>query len=140
MNFTEWYDELKSEDISEPWCISHEATPDFTYDPDEWVTFLNAAFKIRQERTPDDAVYTTYAWFDEQASQLRFATTQCEIDSLPFGCEVELIDSPIPVISAWLTSPDHIPMEELHEVDDDDDSETAEVHPLQVWAIRHKYA
>lgn len=85
--------------------------------------------KKRQEITQKDITSPVvfYMWFDAMAAQLRFNIIS-NVDrkiSLPFGCTVEVVDSPEPIIEDFLTSHYHdgIPWGELEEVDDDSDED-----------------
>lgn len=134
--FSAWLDELAGESEPEMWCISKGAVGEEEPSVAEWVEFVKQAFAVRDGMTPQGEVWTSYLWHDAQASQLRFASSPCDPGNLPFGAVVELIDGPEVIIASWLNSDDHIPWDDLEEVevrlpDPADDS------TVRVWAWPH---
>ncbi len=137
MDYSDWYRELEQETDEEVWCISLNCTRDFSTSISEWSEFLRRAAEIRGRKGNGKKPRTSYAWYDEQASQLRFATAHCEPSELPFGCKVELQDSPDSIIAVWLSGPDHIPLGQLTEAHGDEADGEHEFPPLQVWAFQY---
>ena len=73
--FASWLAEIEREASPEPWNISLNCTPDFTYEVMPWIEFLRAAVTVRVRRHRDRA-YSSYVWHDAQAFQLRFIQIQ----------------------------------------------------------------
>ena len=69
-----------------------------------------------------------YLWFDEMAAQLRFNIISYYNGKLPFGCDLNIIDSSQPILKAFLQSQQNpeISWNELQEIADDYD-ETEEI-------------
>jgi len=64
-----------------------------------------------------------YMWFDEMAAQLRFNIISGSAKSLPFGCQLNIINSPNSILIAFLQSQQNpeISWNELEEITDDFD-------------------
>lgn len=137
MDYTAWYREIQDEKYPEVWVISVGCTPDFSTSVADWRDFLINVVRLRTARWPDRQPMTTYAWHDEQACQLRFASDDCTPEDVPFGCKIELVDSPDGIIASWLAEPSFIPWQELSL--EDPDAEIVEIQrpPLKVWAVQH---
>jgi len=134
--FQEWLAELEGEESPELWCFSHGGADRGSFE--EWVGFLRRAVRARAKLAHPDGVLTSYAWHDEQASQLRFATARCDREHLPFGCTVVLVDDPSEVVAAWLRDPGYIPWSDLKEVGPEDEAVEPEPYVLRVWAQEHR--
>lgn len=134
--FSAWLDELVDESEPEVWCISRGAFGKEEPSVAEWVEFVKQAFAVREGMTPEGELWTSYLWHDEQASQLRFASSPCDPDNLPFGAVVELIDGPEMIIASWLRNDDHIPWEDLEEMKFES-PESADDFSVRVWAWPH---
>lgn len=132
-----WLIELEQEDSFETWQISAGCSEDFTNDVGQWAEFVKAAFDIRQSKVPRDPVHSSYLWHDEQASQLRFATSPCDQHNLPFGCTVRLVARPEPIISSWLAGPEFIRVDDLIEVPSGQEIEDPPEYVLPVWVCQH---
>ena len=137
MNFESWLNELRSESNPETWFITKNCTSDFSNDENEWVDFVTKAFKIRGEKIQNADDRTSYLWHDKQACQLRFATSPCTPDNLPFQCKIRFVDDPKSIIRQWLSQPSFISWDELIDASDEEDNEVAEYN-LAVWAVQHK--
>jgi hypothetical protein len=61
---------------------------------------------------------TFYAWYDEQAGQLRCSVASVEPDDLPFGGWFRPVDSPMPVLALMAADaqPGVVPWADLSEV------------------------
>ncbi len=87
-------------------------------------------YKLQQYMLNTNFSYpiTFYLWFDEMANQLRFNIVSGHIKNLPFGCNVEIIDSYQPILEAFVTSKYHagIPFNEvvIEDLDFDEDEES----------------
>lgn len=134
--FSAWLDELVEESKPEVWCISKGAFGKDEPSIAEWVEFVNQAFEARASMIPKGATWTSYLWHDEQASQLRFASSPCDPDNLPFSATVELLDGPEMIVASWLRDDDHIPWSDLEDVDFEP-PESVESSSVRVWALRH---
>lgn len=115
MNYQTWLDELTDEIEPETWCISTDCTEDFSYDINEWATFIHKAFQIRKNKFKSSNIIN-YLWHDCQACQLRFSTLINGGDKLPFGCIYEIISSPNSIIEMWLSEPNYLPWSSINEI------------------------
>lgn len=140
MDFSDWYRDLESQSDGRVWCISLNCVPDFSTDVSDWVAFLQQVAAIRYRVLAGTGPQTTYAWHDEQACQLRFATANCEPDKLPFACKVDLQESPDAIVASWLNSPDCIPWDQLKDIDDNNCEDVLNIPALRVWVIQMKDA
>jgi len=117
----------------------------------------DAWFKQARIQYPSVGHATFYAWYDEQAGQLRMSMTSNPPDQLPFGCTVVLNDTPEKIVHRMLRdgSPGLIAWSELEVVDPDDlppqqegesflkylsrvDQPIVE-YRLDVWAVTHTW-
>lgn len=105
------------------------------------LAFLQSAIAIRRDQALSQPVrpVTFYAWHDEMAGQLRFSTACCTRDTLPFGAQVTLVETPSEMVAAFLRSPyrDGISWNELEECTQEE-AEPASVRDafmLRVWAV-----
>lgn len=80
---------------------------------------------------------TFYAWYDEQAGQLRFSLSSARPEDLPFGATVRLLTDPSSIVATFLADPHPgvIFLEELADVSDEDEKELS-AYELPVWAVR----
>lgn len=69
-----------------------------------------------------------YLWFDEQALQLRFNLISDFHERLPFGCQLNILPTPEPILDRYLHYPYHetIPWEDLQEVSEGERAPDAE--------------
>ncbi|MEU1393628.1 MULTISPECIES: hypothetical protein [unclassified Nonomuraea] len=67
---------------------------------------------------------TFYAWYDEQAGQLRCSVASVEPSDLPFGGAFRPVDNPVPVVALMAADPlpGVVPWTDLREVPDEDDA------------------
>lgn len=88
-------------------------------DPRDVVDLLNEAADtwLARARSAGIGPATFYAWYDEQAGQLRLSLVPGEADALPFTGSIELVASPHDVVTAALSTwnPGMIPWVELTE-------------------------
>ena len=79
--------------------------------------------EIAQKGISDPVVF--YMWFDAMAAQLRFNTVIAFNEKLPFGCKVDIVNSPESILEEFLASHYHdgIAWGELEELDDDSDED-----------------
>ncbi|MEU6723478.1 hypothetical protein ABZ917_07185 [Nonomuraea wenchangensis] len=64
---------------------------------------------------------TFYAWYDEQAGQLRCSVASVEPGHLPFGSRFRPVDSPVPVLALMAADalPGVVPWTDLREISDE---------------------
>ena len=76
-----------------------------------------------------------YLWFDEMAAQLRFNIISYLNGKLPFGCDLNIIGSPQPILKAFLQSQQNpeISWDELQEITDDCDEIEEKTFVLDVF-------
>ena len=89
-------------------------------DPQDLVTFLETAAEIRLAQARNDKILpaTFYAWYDEQAGQLRFSLVRGRPDALPFGAAIDLVASSEVVrdaLASW--NPGFVPFADLTDVE-----------------------
>ena len=79
-----------------------------------------------------------YSWFDEQAGNLNFNFINSGHENLPFGAELEFVDSLDTIISDFLNSRylDGIPWEELEDVTGDSDVNEETDFKLKVYKLK----
>ncbi len=86
----------------------------------------NRRMQLRQLNLP--AIF--YFWFDLQALQLRFNILTGNDISLPFGCKVHRLNSPMPILEDYLTTAQTVAREgdivEYLDIDDQDDENEKE--------------
>jgi hypothetical protein len=80
-----------------------------------------------------------YLWFDEQALRLRFNLISDSHEHLPFGCQLNVLPAPEPILDRYLHYSSHetVPWSNLHEVPQEwraDDEEKAFV--LDVYQMK----
>ena len=71
---------------------------------------------------------TFYAWYDEQAGQLRCSVASVEPGDLPFRGTFQLVDSPVPVLALMGADalPGVVPWTDLQEVAAEEDADPSE--------------
>jgi len=83
------------------------------------------------------AIATFYLWFDEQALQLRFNFISGENVVLPFGCKVNLLNSPEPIFNDLITTIRQVTIEgdvvEFFDPSKDFDDEIEEEYVLDLY-------
>lgn len=83
---------------------------------------------------------TFYAWYDEQAGQLRCSAASVEPSDLPFGGVFRPVDNPAPVLTLMAadTVPGVVPWTDLREVAAEEDASPEEevVHAFPVFAVK----
>ncbi|MER6950700.1 hypothetical protein ABT294_42450 [Nonomuraea sp. NPDC000554] len=83
---------------------------------------------------------TFYAWYDEQAGQLRCSVASVEPDDLPFGGPFRSVDSPAPVLALMAADaqPGVVPWADLREVsaEEDADSDEQVEYSFPVFAVK----
>ena len=136
--FQKWLNELSQEEDFLIWTFASGCI-EINNEPNNWIIFFNKAITIRDQKIPKGKTYSSYIWFDEQIPGLRFATSNCLKNSLPFGRSVELVESPQKIIESWQSESNYIPWEELQDCEFEDETNRSEnkIPPLKVWAIEH---
>ena len=90
-------------------------------DPQDLVGFLESAAEIRLGQAQKEKILpaTFYAWYDDQAGQLRFSLVPGRADALPFRAPVDLVRASSDVIRDALTTwrPGFVPFEDLTEAE-----------------------
>jgi hypothetical protein len=108
-------------------------------DPSDFLELFDKIKADRQQQLDncDKAINLIYyLWHDEQAGQLRLNFINSNHAQLPFGCELEYIETEREIITAFLKSKylDDLPMNELEVVDgEDDDIEQEQLFRLKVY-------
>lgn len=103
---------------------------------DEIVDALQAVAGAWLDSTGHHVGATFYAWYDEQAGQLRLSLSSSGADDLPFSSTIRLVD-PQSVVSAFLGDPHPgtILWEEFEPADGWSAPDEALAPPLAVWAL-----
>jgi hypothetical protein len=76
----------------------------------DFVGFVSSLLSKRTQQIVDAGVTHPdifYMWFDEMADQLRFNIISYFGQKLPFGCQLEIVDSPQSILEDFLTSRYH---------------------------------
>ncbi len=96
----QWIEEMREEhQITQSLEINEEAINNMvvyrmphedvnTYSKGELCEFLSAHLQFYRSKTSGIPMYY-YAWFDEQAGQLRISAVSQKHNQLPFGCELQ---------------------------------------------------
>lgn len=110
------------------WAISLDPTAIEKLVVQDFIKFLTKFLEKKEQQILQKHIngpVVFYMWFDEMAAQLRFNTIADFNNKLPFGCDVEVIDSPEPIIKDFLTSHYHdgIPWSELEPLEDNADDD-----------------
>jgi hypothetical protein len=83
---------------------------------------------------------TFYAWYDEQAGQLRCSAASVEPGDLPFRGRFRPVDSPVPVLALMAADalPGVVPWTDLREVSAEEDAGPDEQveHVFPVFAVK----
>jgi hypothetical protein len=105
-------------------------------DPQDLIDFLNAAADtwLARAKLVGIAPATFYAWYDEQAGQLRMSVVPGTTAALPFSGNVDVLQSPHAIVSAALSTwtPGIEPWSEL--TDADWQGSEQRLHTVAVWA------
>lgn len=116
--------ELLDREIStNMWAISFGNTA-ITHIPiDKLLNFIDRFLVKKRQQLLDlniscDAIF--YMWFDEMACQLRFNLISDVHKKLPFGCQLNIVDSPHSILTHFLQSQcnQEILWDELEEIND----------------------
>lgn len=114
-------DDLPNEIRINKWLItlSHEQCQSLTISG--LLTLFERIIENRQQqldRANANHGMIFYLWFDEQALQLRFNLISASHEHLPFGCQLNILPTPEPILDRYLHYSYHetIPWSELHEV------------------------
>lgn len=105
-------------------------------DPQDLLRFLETAADVRLAQAREENILpaTFYAWYDDQAGQLRFSLVAGRADTLPFEAPVDLVTTPSEIVRDALTTwmPGFVSHEELTEVEWSEPMESAD--HVRVWA------
>lgn len=119
---------LDAEISTNMWAISFDNQIKDT-SMDKLLEFINNLVDKKKQQVSELNISCTvifYLWFDEMASQLRFNIISDSHNKLPFGCELNIINSPQSILAQFLQS-QHSPeisWNELEEnTEDFDDAE-----------------
>jgi len=81
-----------------------------------------------------------YMWFDQQVLQLRFNVITGNVESLPFGCKLRLVNTVEPILSDFINTlkdiiryGDMVQFFDKNQVDDFDDDENEEEYILDIF-------
>ena len=103
-------DDLAREIANNMWLIGLSAEESGTLTAEILRTFLERVIANRQQqldRANADHGMILYAWYDEQARQLRFNLISDYNDRLPFGCQLHVVDTPDAIIARCLECQQH---------------------------------
>ncbi len=83
---------------------------------------------------------TIYSWYDETAGQFHFSLTSLPKEKLPFGCDIEHVNSIGEIFSLCLeeSNPGFVPNDELEEISIAEAfrrSEKDKGYVLKVWSL-----
>jgi hypothetical protein len=129
-------------DAGDPVAERHENTvffevPDGPLDPAVIVAALDGvAGQVRARFATASAPVTFYAWYDEQAGQLRCSLRSVATDALPFGGRHRVVERPDPVV-ALIVADEHPGVVPWSELSDDQDGVAAGAAPgpFPVFAV-----
>jgi hypothetical protein len=111
-------------------------------DPQDLVSFLESAAEIRLAQAQNHNILpaTFYAWYDDQAGQLRFSLVPGRPDAIPFRAPIDLVTASSDVVREALTTwrPGFVPLEELTEVESTEPAVSGD--HIRVWARTTKGA
>ncbi len=132
----------KQETLDNMWAISIDPDILHALTINNLLEFIDTLLKKRilqlsQLNASCPAIF--YLWFDEMAAQLRFNIISDFNESLPFECDIEIIDSVLPILEDFLKSHYHegISWSELEESDNDiDDNDDNEFFSLKVFILQ----
>ena len=120
---------LDTEISSNMWAISLDNKVMKDISIDKLLEFINNFVNKKKQQVSELNISCSvifYLWFDEMASQLRFNIISDSHSKLPFGCELNIINSPQSILAQFLQS-QHSPeisWNELEEnIEDFDDAE-----------------
>ncbi|MFI7597587.1 hypothetical protein [Actinoplanes sp. NPDC049681] len=96
----------------------------------------HVATELRQRFADHAGTATFYAWYDEQAGQVRCSLRSRAPEDLPFGAAYRTTEDAADVVRLAATDshPGHIPWSDLSDTTDPpDDSAAQAVEPFPVW-------
>jgi len=108
------------------WVISFDNKIIKSVSIDTLLEFIQKLLNKRKQQLSELNIFCPvifYMWFDEMASQLRFNIISYFNEKLPFGCTTNIINSPNPILQAFLASQENpeISWNEFEEIIDDTD-------------------
>ncbi|HSC25314.1 MAG TPA: hypothetical protein VLB80_03820 [Candidatus Babeliales bacterium] len=112
----------EQETLNNMWILSIDYCTAKRISVTHFIDFLssllqNKTKQLIQANISNSAIF--YMWFDELAAQLRFNIISNVNQKLPFGCQIEIINSPNLILEEFLTSHYHsgISWNELKQLD-----------------------
>ena len=150
--FLEWLPEVAADDIviggnesgENMWSFSLTPEQAAALVPEQVETFVRDVLAARSQKLAATArgPMLFYCWHDEMAAQLRFSLVSKGDGGLPFGCEVERVESLSEIVRPFLSSRYHggIPWSEFRDISDLSESELEQLdqqdqkYTLKVWA------
>ena len=129
---------LEREISTNMWAISLDDTPIKHISIDTLSQFIDNFVDKKQQQLAELNISCSvifYLWFDEMAAQLRFNIISYFNGKLPFGCNLNIIDSPQPILKAFLHSQQNpeISWDDLQEIMDDFDEIEEKTFVLDVF-------
>lgn len=131
--------ELLDEEIStNMWALSFDETTIKHVSEDKLLEFINNFLNRKKQQLSELNVSCSaifYMWFDEMACQLRFNLISGLNKRLPFGCQLNIVDSPNSILTHFLESQcnQEIAWNELEEINDDYDNAKENTFILNVF-------
>lgn len=140
---------LDKEISTNMWAISFDNAIIKQITIDKLLQFTDNLLNQRKQQLSALNVYCGvifYMWFDEMASQLRFSMISGLNKTLPFGCQLNIVDSRNTILAQFLQSQHNseIGWDELKEIinqtdeHDDDDPEKPFILDVFVKILNHK--
>lgn len=130
----------KQETLVNMWAISIDPDILHTLSINNFIEFIDTLLKkriLQLSQLNSSCPVVFYLWFDEMAAQLRFNIISNFNEKLPFECNIEIIDSALPILKDFLESHYHegISWNELEESDNDIDDDS-ELFSLKVFTLQ----
>lgn len=132
---------LDKETSANMWAISIGDTIIKHMSTDKLLKFTDSLLSKKKQQLSElniSGPVIFYMWFDEMAAQLRFNIISKSSEKLPFGCEVNNINSPNSIVQAFLKSQQNseISWDELQEITDDSDEINDNPFVLDVFIVQ----
>lgn len=132
---------LNTEISTNMWAISLDDKIIKNISLDKLLEFINNLVSKKKQQLSQlniSCPVIFYMWFDEMASQLRFNFISGLHEKLPFGCKLNIIDSPYPILTGFLQSQsdDKIPWKDLEEITNDYNEIEENIFTLDVFLMQ----
>jgi hypothetical protein len=131
----------KQETLENMWAISIDPGILDTLTINNLLEFIDTLLKkriLQLSQLNASCPVVFYLWFDEMAAQLRFNIISNFNESPPFECDIEIVDSVLPILEDFLKSHYHegISWSELEESDNDIEDNENELFSLKVFTLQ----